>query len=336
MATTAAPPSADPIFDALFGYQQTAALKAGIDLGVFTAIDEGSKTAAAIAGKVGATERGVRILCDYLTTLGLLQKADGTYSLPPVAASFLSKRSQMYLGTMASFLTLPGVTDNHDHLTETIRTGKLRPNGSTVSSDNPIWLEFARAMVPMAMPAAHAIADILGIESMGSARVLDIAAGHGMYGIVLAQRNPAVEVTAADWDGVLNVAQEHATAAGVAARFHKLPGDAFETSFGTGYNVALVTNFLHHFDTDQCTRFLSKVHAALAPGGQVVLAEFVPNPDRVSPPVPARFSLTMLAGTPSGDAYTLAELTSMLTVSGFSGVRAHPLPTPQTIVVARK
>jgi len=333
--TTAAQVTPDIVFDTLFAYQQTAALKAAIELDLFTAIDEGARSAPAIAARVSASKRGVRILCDYLATLGLIEKADGLYDLPPVSAAFLSKRSQMYMGTIASFLTLPQIKRNFDNLTEAVRTGTVLPEGNTVSEENVVWLEFARAMVPMAMPAAHAIADILGIESMGRVRVLDIAAGHGMYGIVLAQRNPDLEVAAADWGPVLGVAQEHAEVAGVSSRFRTIPGDAFATPFGIGYDVALVTNFLHHFDPDQCTRLLSKIHDALAPSGQIVVVEFVPNPDRVTPPMAARFSMTMLAGTPSGDAYTLDELTSMLTAAGFRDVEAHPLPTTQTVVIAR-
>lgn len=334
--TSAEPVSPDSIFDTLFAFQQTAALKAAIDLDLFTAIDEGVRTASAIAPRVGAVERGARILCDFLTTLGLLVKEDGSYGLTPQSAAFLSRKSPMYMGTVASFLTMPEMKHNFDDLTGAVRRGGVLPSGNTVSVENPIWIEFARAMVPMAMPGAHAIAGILGIEAMGPTRVLDIAAGHGMYGIVLAQRNPAVQVAAADWSPVLRVAEEHAREAGVALRYRTIPGDAFQTEFGTGHDVALVTNFLHHFSPEECTRFLLKVAAALSPYGRVVLVEFVPNPDRVTPPSAARFSLTMLAGTPSGDAYTLAELTSMLQAAGFHDVQAHPLPTPETVVVARK
>jgi 2-polyprenyl-3-methyl-5-hydroxy-6-metoxy-1,4-benzoquinol methylase len=203
-----------------------------------------------------------------------------------------------------------------------------------VAPENPIWVEFARAMVPMMMPAAQAIADILQIESAGPVRVLDIAAGHGMFGITLAQRNPQVEVTAVDWAPVLGVAQEHAQVAGVATRLHLHPGDAFTVPFGTGYAIALVTNFLHHFDHETCVEFLKKVRAALDDRGRVVILEMVPNPDRVSPPLPAGFSLTMLAGTPMGDAYTLEELSDQLAKAGFGHVTAHLLPTTQTVVVA--
>jgi 2-polyprenyl-3-methyl-5-hydroxy-6-metoxy-1,4-benzoquinol methylase len=328
--------SPEPILDALFAFQQSAALKCGIDLDLFTAIDEGTRTAAALAARTRASERGVRIVCDYLTTFNFLAKEGSAYSLTPTSAAFLSRRSPAYLGSTAQFLTRPELKANFDNLTETVRRGSVLPTGNTVSEDNPIWQEFATAMVPMAMPGAHAIGDRLSIETMGPARVLDIAAGHGMYGIVLAQRNPQVHVVAADWAPVLAIASRHAAQAGVGARFERLPGDAFASDFGTGFDVALVTNFLHHFDPEQNTRFLRKVAGALRPSGQVVLVEFVPNDDRVSPPMPARFSLTMLAGTPAGDAYTLPELTEMLDGAGFVDVEAHGLPTPETLVIARK
>jgi ubiquinone/menaquinone biosynthesis C-methylase UbiE len=327
--------SPDEIFDTLFAYQRTAALKAAIDLDLFTAIDNGAHDVAALAAQTGASERGVRILSDYLVTVDMLAKTDGRYELSPSAAAFLSKKSRMYMGTVAQFLTLPELKRNFDDLTGTVKRGGVLSSGNTVSEENPVWVEFARAMVPMAMANAHAMADVIDIPS-GGARALDIAAGHGMYGIVLAQRHPAMHVTAVDWAPVLAVAREHATGAGVDSRYDTRAGDAFTTPFGDGYDLVLITNFLHHFTVDQNTAFLRKVAAALKPSGQVAIVEFVPNADRVTPPMAARFALTMLAGTPEGDAYTLAEHTSMLEASGFGGVRTHSLPTPQTLILATR
>jgi len=332
--TTTQAPSADVVFDTLFAYQRSAALKAALDLDLFSAIEDGANTTAALATSSGASERGIRILCDYLATIDLLEKSGGTYRLPPTSAAFLSQRSPMYMGTTARFLLMPGIKDNFDDLTGAVKRGGVAPAGNTVAPENPIWVEFARAMVPMMFPAAHGIAGVLGIESAGPTRVLDIAASHGMFGITLALRNPRVEVTAVDWASVLQVASENAAAQGVSDRIHMKPGDAFEIDFGAGYDVALITNFLHHFDHATCTSFLSKVRRSLKTGGRVVILEMVPNPDRITPPVAARFSLTMLGGTPAGDAYTLDELRDQLQKAGFADVSSHGLPTPQTIVVA--
>jgi ubiquinone/menaquinone biosynthesis C-methylase UbiE len=329
-------PSAEIVFDTMFAYQRSAALKSAIDLDLFTAIDGGDRTTSAIAARCAASERGVRILCDYLSTIGLLTKSDATYHLTPESAAFLSKRSPAYLGTTARFLMRPELKHNFDDLTAAVRRGGVAPTGdNTVADENPIWIEFARSMGAMMVPAAHTIADLVAGTS-GALKVLDIAAGHGLFGITIAQRNPLAQIVAVDWPAVLAVASEHARAAQVQDRFQTLPGDAFKVDFPNGFDVALVTNFLHHFDAATCTTFLKKVCAALAPGGRVVVLEFVPNADRVSPPVPARFSLAMLAGTPGGDAYTLAELRQQLEGAGFHNVSAHALPTPETVLLAQR
>jgi SAM-dependent methyltransferase len=327
-------PSAEIVLDTLFAYQRSAALKSAIELDVFSAIDAGATTAQPLAARCQASERGIRILCDYLTTIGLLTKSDGAYGLTPESAAFLSQRSPAYLGTTARFLMRPELRQNLEQLTDAVRRGGVSPLGdNTVADENPIWVEFARSMGPLMVPAAHGIAQLVA-ETSSRLKVLDIAAGHGLFGITIAQHNPQAEIVAVDWPSVLAVATEHARAAQVQERYRTVAGDAFKVEFPDGFDVALVTNFLHHFDPATCTSFLSKVHRALKPGGRVAVLEFVPNPDRVSPPIPARFSLGMLSGTPSGDAYTFAELQEQLEGAGFRNVSAHALPTPQTILLA--
>jgi 2-polyprenyl-3-methyl-5-hydroxy-6-metoxy-1,4-benzoquinol methylase len=158
-----------------------------------------------------------------------------------------------------------------------------------------------------------------------------------MFGITLAKHNPRAEITALDWRNVLEVALENAQAAGVAERYHTIAGSAFEADLGTGYDVVLLTNILHHFDVATCETLLGRVHAALAPGGRAAILEFVPNDDRVSPPQAAAFSMMMLGMTPAGDAYTFRELESMCRNAGFATAQLHPLaPHPEAVVVATK
>ncbi len=331
--TMTAAPSPELFFQTLWGYQRTAALKSAVELDVFTAIQEGNTTADAIGRRTGASARGTRILCDYLVMLGFLTKDRDTYALTQDSAIFLTKTSPAYMGGTLTFLLSGPIVSNHQVLTTAIREGGV-PAGAndTVSVENPVWEEFARAMLPMMAMPAQAIAEIVSADAAPT-RVLDIAAGHGIFGIAVAQKNPQARVVAVDWPKVLTVATENAQRMGVADRHSTVPGDAFTVDWGTGYDLALVTNFLHHFDIPTCTGFLRRVRAALTPGGRVAILEFVPNDDRTSPPLPAAFALTMLAGTKGGDAYTLAELTTMLHDAGFGGVTRHDLEGPQTVVV---
>src|SRR5258706_1988457 len=234
-------PTPDLFFETMQGYQRTAALRAAIDLELFTAISEGAATLPAMVKRCRAPERGVRILSDYLTVLGMLSKKGDAYQLTPESAAFLDKGSPMYLGGIVEFMCAPGIVQVFDHLTATIRRGSVAAEESSVTEENPVWETFARAMVPMMMPAAQAIAAIL--KSDGPQRVLDIAAGPGVFGIALAQRHPQSEVVAVDLAGVLNVAAENAAKMGVAAPHRRAPGDAFNVDSGTGYDVGVITNF---------------------------------------------------------------------------------------------
>jgi 2-polyprenyl-3-methyl-5-hydroxy-6-metoxy-1,4-benzoquinol methylase len=136
-------------------------------------------------------------------------------------------------------------------------------------------------MGPMMRPQAELLAGLVGGNPDQPLRILDVAAGHGLFAVAVARRFPRAEVTALDWAAVLAVAVENARAAGVADRLTLLPGSAFEADWGGPYDVVLLTNFLHHFDLPTCGRLAARARAALAPGGRTVTLEFVPDPDRV-------------------------------------------------------
>ena len=333
----AAPPAASPerIMEMIGGFERTAVIKAAIELDIFSAIAQGSVTALQIAMARGAAERGVRILCDYLVTEGLLTKDDHHYGLAEDSAAFLVKSSPMYIGSVVDFLASPHMKQSLDGLTESVRKGGCASERSDgLSPNHSMWVDFARAMMPMMfLPAQRVAAELPG----GVRKALDIAAGHGLYGIMVAQRNPEARVVALDWPNVVELAQENAHRFGVGERFRTLPGSAFEVNFGTEYDVVLLPNFLHHFDAPTNEALLRKAHAALRPGGQVAVVEFVPNADRVSPPWAAQFPIKMLAGTPAGDAYTMDELRGMLAAAGFSDIRRKDLePTPATLILAAR
>ncbi len=330
------PPSPATIFKALNAYQETEALKAAIELDVFSAIGRGAHTPAELARPCAASERGIRILCDFLTVSGLLTKDDDRYELTPVSGEFLDRASPKCIASATEFL-------GSEYGQSRFRTtaAAVRKGGTVIDDgldpEHPMWVAFARGMAPLMRLPARLIAAALDADAAPPWKVLDIAAGHGVFGITLAQCNLQAEIVAVDWSNVLQVAQENAQAVGVAERYRTLPGSAFEVEFGTGYDIALVTNFLHHFDVPTCTTLLRKVLAALRPGGRAAALEFIPNADRISPPLAAQFSLTMLTGTPAGDAYTFAELQDMFAEAGFGDVELRELPPiEQRLVIARR
>jgi SAM-dependent methyltransferase len=331
-------PSPQLFFQTINAHQRTEALRAAIELEVFTAIAEGKQTAADIAKRTNAAERGIRILSDNLCIMGFLTKNDDKYSLTQDSALFLDKHSPAYLGGATEFLLSPMLTDGFKSLTEAVRKGGTAVSDEgTVSADNPIWVKFARGMAPLMMMASQQIAKLVDPQADQPLKILDIAAGHGVFGIAFANNNPKAEIVAVDWPNVLKVATENAQKMGVGDRHRTIGGDAFEVDFGSDYDLVLLTNFLHHFEPAMNEALLKKVHAALKPGGRAVTLEFVPNEDRISPPDAAAFSLVMLSGTRAGDAYTFAELDKMMTNAGFKRNTIHPLPPGfQQVVISEK
>jgi precorrin-6B methylase 2 len=328
--------SPERFFETARGFQRTAALKSAVELDLFTAIADGANDVAALAKHCAASERGIRILCDYLTVLGFLIKDHGKYWLSPESDLFLNRKSPAYIGCAIGFVCGPAEINAMQNLTNTIRQGKPAVTPA-LESDSEVWISFARNMTPLLTPGARAMAAQLTLPTDRDTRVLDIASSHGMWGLAVAQRFPRAHIVALDWANVLEVGKENANRLKLTSRYETIPGDAFQVDFLGLYDAILLPNLLHHFDQQKNERLLTKCRSHLRDGGFVAIAEFVPNDDRVSPPVQAEFALTMLGSTEAGDAYTLAEFRAMLTHAGFSHIDARPLGgLPQTMITARK
>ena len=303
MTTPMQQPTPERFYSAINSYQLSEAVKSAIELEIFTAIGEGNATSEMISRRCHSSERGTRILCDFLTIHNFLTKQGTTYSLTADSALFLDRHSPAYVGSAIEFLLTPRLRECHARLTEAVRGGGTALGEGMLAPENPDWVKFAQGMMPMMRRPAEIIAAELR-----------------MLGISVAKQNPAAHIYASDWKNVLEVAQKNADAMGVGDRYHLIPGSAFETDLGNGYDLALITNLLHGFDKPTCTKLMRKVRVALNAGGRAAIAEFVPNPDRVSPPTAAAFSLMMLAATASGDAYTFNELESIAKTAGFARV----------------
>lgn len=331
-------PTPQLFFQTANAYQRTQALKAAVDLDLFSALGEGKDTAEALAQRCGTAERGMRILADYLTIHGFIVKEGNRYRLTSDSELFLDRRSPAYLGSVLDFLQAPKFIEAFQNLTEAVRKGgTVVRQAGTVAPDHPLWVEYAKSMGTMMAKPAEEMALFVSRTQPDIKKVLDIAAGHGLFGVEIAKRCPHAEIVALDWLNVLTVAQDLARRAGVQGRYRTIAGDAFQQEFGTGYDLVLLTNFLHHFSPAACETLLRKIYRCLEPGGRVLTLELVPNDDRVTPPPVAECSLMMLATTPEGDTYTFKEFEQMFRAAGFGRAELHAMPgSPEQLLVSFK
>jgi 2-polyprenyl-3-methyl-5-hydroxy-6-metoxy-1,4-benzoquinol methylase len=324
--------SPDLFMDAVLAFQQTAAIKAALELDLFTEIAKGNANAESLAQTTGAAVRGIRILCDYLAVRGHLEKQGDRFQLTPSTAAFLDRNAPSWMGDVVHYLAAPEMMD----LFLRDPAAYVRNGGSiglaNNAPDHPIWVKFARAMGRSRIPVAKRVASELAVLS--PRKVLDVAAGHGMFGITIAQAVTGAQITAVDWQTVLSVARENAEAAGVSGRYHTLAGSAFDADWGNGFDLVLLTNFLHQLDRDGCVTLLGKARKSLVSGGRAAVVDFLPNEDRAAPRFPVMFAFQMLGSTPQGDAYTAREFEEMGHAAGFGKVTSKPLPpTPQSLIL---
>jgi SAM-dependent methyltransferase len=324
-------PAPDPsrILDTLCAYWQTNALKAAIDIGMFTALGRRARTTSQLAEDCGAGETRLRSLCDVLVALGFLHKRNGRYRSTVEAARFLDARSPETLAAVSRFFNAPQLTAAFSGLAATIR-GDRSPGAA---SDPRMWREFAAATLALRHSVAQAIADALLSRRLVRGRILDVGAGASPAGIELLARTRATALVVQDRPAVVEVALRHAATAGVRDRVAALRGDAITVDWGGPFDLVLMVNVLDYFDASARARLVRKAHAALGSGGTLAVYAPLLNESRTSPPDAVAYSLLLLALRADGHPSTFRELKGLLRGARFAPVtRCRGLP----LVLARK
>ena len=324
------------ILDMASGYEPALILEAAVRVGVFDALDDRPLTLGEVVARTGASERGLRALLNALVGLRLLVRYGERYALTDESAAYLVSTRPTYQGQMCKHVSRH-LLPRWMRLTEAVRTGKPSRAVNEQGDGGAYFREFVEDIFPMSYDAARALAAELGVaRATGPVSVLDLAAGSGVWGVALAEASPRVSVTAVDWPAVLPVTRRIAERHGVVERFRFVEGDLHEADFGRGHHVATLGHILHSEGEARSRKLLRKTFDAMAPGGTVVIAEFIADEDRTDPPDALIFAVTMLVNTDEGGTFTFAEMASWLTGAGFVDVRELDAPGPAPLIWATK
>jgi len=318
------------------GFRQSQILLTCIELGVFEALNEGPATASTVAQKISADARGLELLLNAATALDLIEKSEERFSNKPlVAACVLPGTSSTML---RSFQLQAAFYQRWGYLAEAVQTGK-RPEENRRDEKPDSWIEnFVHGLYTMAQPIAPAIAESLALPEDRSLRVIDVGGCHGAYSMALVQRYPRLRATVFELPRVVPVAHQVIADAGMADRVTVQEGDFQQEELGQGYDLALVFGVLNGEPTEGRPALIRKVFAALNPGGQIVLRDFVLDSDRAGPPEAAIFALQMLLATDSGGLDTRADWAWWLLEAGFLPPQEIELPTwvGSSLIIAQK
>jgi ubiquinone/menaquinone biosynthesis C-methylase UbiE len=319
-----------------WGYVPPLVLEAAIRHRVFDVLDEGPKTISEVRKATGASERGLTSIMNALVGMNFLAKQQGVFSLTPESSAFLVSTKPSFHGGMirhGSQQLIPKWL----HLNEIVETGRPGKGVNEEKAGADFFKQFVNDIFPLSYPAAQVLSRHYSANGAGPAvRVLDLAAGSGVWGIAMAQGSENVSVTAVDWPEVIPVTRETVGRFGLADRFSFIAGDLLQADFGSGHTVATLGHILHSEGEARSRKLLKKTFDALAPGGTIAIAEFVVNEDRTGPVHVLFFAVNMLVNTETGDTYTLEEITGWLKEAGFKDVRTLEAPGPSPLILATK
>ncbi|VVM04943.1 acetylserotonin O-methyltransferase [Methylacidimicrobium tartarophylax] len=311
-------------------------VRAAVDLGVFSQLAKNSGTAEEVAGALGVSVRGTRVLLDSLTALQLLGKEKGSYRLLPIAEALLVPESPDYLGDLVHGSILD---ETWDHLAEAVRKGGLAEAVEPVEQQKraeeffPLLIRFLHVVNRgPAIAAARALG--AGAAHRGM-RILDLACGSGVWSLAVAHVDPEARVTAVDFPGVLEHTRRYGERHGMADRYEYLPGNIQEVSLPEArYDLAILGHILHSEGEGKSRRLLGRIAKALRPEGRIAILEFLPNRERTGPLDPVLFGLRMFLNTEEGGIFSAEEYAEWLGEAGFPEVESFEIGTHSPLLVA--
>jgi ubiquinone/menaquinone biosynthesis C-methylase UbiE len=320
-----------------FAYAPPLIISAAAGNKIFDTLENSAKTAEEVANTTGASPRALKILMNALVGLDLLKKdRRGRYSLTPESAAFLISRKP---GTHAGFFgtIAPQLISRWLRLTDIVREGRPAVTVNQETEGTEFFSQLVENIIPMSYPAAQKLGDHLNIaKTKNEIRVIDLAAGSGIWGIALAQKSPRVRVSGVDWAGMIPTTKRITEKFGVRDRFNFVEGDLLKANFGTGYDVATLGHILHSEGEERSRELLKKTFRALKSGGIIAIAEWLVNDQRTEPLPSLMFAVQMLVNTDCGDTFSFNEIKNWLQDAGFKKVRKLEAPGPSPLILATK
>jgi len=327
----------DRIMEMAWSYAPPLILAAAVHFKIFDRVDERPQTLDELAASSGASSRGLKAILNALVGLRFLTRdSQGRFAPTGESATFLVSTKPAYLGGFLEF-SASDIVPSWLRLNDAVQSGKPVEKMNEPQAGEAFFQQLVEPIFNLSYPATQAVGKVLRVQELTTpAKVLDIGAGSGVWGIGLAQQSPQISVTALDLPGVLEMTRRVASRFGLQDRFSYLPGDFKNVDFGTGYRFVTIGHILHGEGERNSRELLKKSFAALTSGGTVIVTEFLLNEDRTGPMMPLLFAVNMMVNTEEGNTFTFDEVSSWLAGCGFVNPRKLDAGGPTSAILADK
>lgn len=334
------------------------AVLAADELGVFGALAEGGPAGVdELAARCGAVPSRLRAVLGGNVAAGTLECRAGVFSLAPLAAAHLVAGQPGYLGPLLRHS--PGPFENWPALASTVRgaapprdvgrgagahTGGA-PDGGAVAGAGGAPDGFLAALVRATFPVQLAVArsvvgDLCEERRLGEeapVRVLDLGAGAAPWSVAVLERLPAAQALVNDLPAVLPLARDELAARGLAARAEWREGSYFDVPLPDGDCDLVVLGHVCRAEGDGgAAALVARAAGAVAPGGSLVVTEYLLDDDLGGPAQAQLLGTTMAASTALGGTFTHAEVRRWLAAAGLELERDDVPVPPTAVVLARR
>ncbi|MGD9134064.1 MAG: methyltransferase [Desulfobacterales bacterium] len=304
-------------------YWKTCTLHAAVKLDVFTCLGKEQLSIGEVTDRLKASSRGMERLLNALVAMELLTKADNKYANTSFAREFLSKDTPKYLGHI--ILHHHHLVESWSRLDQSVQSG--RPVRERTSFSDEEWREsFLMGMFNMAMKLAPMIVPKIDISSCR--HLLDLGGGPGTYAIHFCRHNLQLKATVFDLLTTRPFAEKTIKRFDLSDRIDFQAGNYLKDDIDGRFDAAWLSHILHGESPEACRKIIQKAVAALERGGIIIIHEFILDNSMDGPLFPALFSLNMLLGTDSGQAYAEQQIMDMLADAGAQDIQRLAVQTP--------
>ena len=333
-------PDPSPILDLLDAFRRSKTLFTAVRMGVFDLLEPGPATAQELAPRIGANPAALERLMEGCASLGLLERRDGLFANTSIAREYLTRSSPR---TLAGYILYSddALYRLWGDLEGAVREASPRwdkvfgPGGSIF--DHFYRTEQARAdflagMHGIGLLSSPAVVRAFNLNAFET--LVDLGGGTGHLAIAACERYGRMRAVVFDLPEVIPYARRHIEDSRARDRIECHAGDFFRDELPRASLYAL-GRILHDWPDARCAELLRRVHAALEPGGAVLIAEKLLDDDRCGPASACMQSLNMLVCT-EGRERTEGEFRELLAAAGFDRMEARRTGAPLDAIFARR
>ena len=330
--------TAEDVSQIAFGFMASKALFAGLHIDVFTLLTDSPKSATAIALETGVPANRITTLLTALTSIGLVDRNDETFSNAPAAEQFLSRASKYEFGDYLRYQIDQQMYPFLSQLNEVIE-GSLDPEAVDSyqhwMSDPEQASIYSEAQHTGSLGPGRTLARLVDLSDART--LLDVGGGTGAISIRLLQAYPNLISTIIDFPNVAEIGWRFVTEAGMVDRIRYIPGNALHAEWPKEQNAILMSYLFSGIPGDEVPRLIGYAFDCLAAGGHLMVHDFMVEDDRTGPPMAALWQLQHMAFTPDARSVTPGWLQTKLKEVGFTDIREEEMvPGMTRLIAARK